>query len=250
MNTSQPKIVLCELGETGVDGLESYSPFCLKVHRGLRAAGLAYSSRHYPHPAALRPLNPAGQAPVLLVDDEVVPDSTAILARVERMVPGSLQPRDATLRAEAWIWEDWADRGLNGFLLAARWLDEENWPLVRAAYFGGVPRVLRALVASNVRRKVLRGLAARDVTRHGRTALWNDYRRVLDRLEERAPAKGFWLGTESITLADVALFAQLRSLQTPLTASQARELAQRTALSRWLDRVDEATRRSGSSAKS
>ena len=67
MTANQPQIVLCELGKTTIEGLESYSPLCLKVHRALGIAGLAYVSRHGA-PTSFRELNPARQVPVLLVD--------------------------------------------------------------------------------------------------------------------------------------------------------------------------------------
>jgi glutathione S-transferase len=82
---------------------------------------------------------------------------------------------------------------------------------------------------------------ARDFLRAGEEALWDDYRRVLDFLEARAPHDGFWLGGDTPTVADVAIFGQLHGLRTPLTAAQGRELVLRPALTDWLDRVDEAT---------
>jgi glutathione S-transferase len=250
MTTQQPVLTLCELGETTVLGLQSYSPFCLKVHRALGATGLTYASRHG-RPDSFRGLNPAGQVPILLVGDdgapdhEVLSDSTRIVARVEELSVSaggpSLLPTDARARAEAWLWEDYADRALNGFVVAARWGDDRNWPLVREAYFKGAPWPVRALVVPALRRRVVAGLVARDVLRAGHDALWSDYRRVLDHLEARAPLEGFWLGTEAPTLADVSLFGQLQSLRTPLTAWQAREVTLRPALTDWLDRVDAAT---------
>jgi hypothetical protein len=62
MTTQQPTLTLCELGETTVPGLQSYSPFCLEVHRALGATGLTYASRHG-RPNSFRRLNPAAQVP-------------------------------------------------------------------------------------------------------------------------------------------------------------------------------------------
>lgn len=244
MNTEQPTIVLCELGETGIPNVQSYSPFCLKVHRALGLAGLAYTSRRgSPHDFGA--LNPQKQVPVLLVDDEVIADSTQILARIDTLAVGSgstsLVPAAARARAEAWLWEDYADRSLNGYLVAARWADSRNWPLVREAYFKGAPWFVKKLVAPMLRRKVMSALVARDFLRAGETALWDDFRRVLDCLEARAPLDGFWLGGETASVADLAIFGQLHGLRTPLTAAQARELTLRPALTDWLDRVDVAT---------
>lgn len=244
MKDNQPTIVLCELGETGIPNVQSYSPFCLKVHRALGLAGLDYTSRRgAPHD--FRALDPRGQVPVLLVDDEVIGDSTDILARIDALAVrrggASLVPAGARARAEAWLWEDYADRALNGYLVAARWADPRNWPLVREAYFKGAPWFVKRLVAPMLRKKVISALVARDFLRAGDKALWDDFRRVLDCLEARAPLDGFWLGGEAATVADLAIFGQLHGLRTPLTAAQARELTLRPALTDWLDRVDVAT---------
>jgi glutathione S-transferase len=244
MKTNQSKIVLCEVGETSVVGLQSYSPFCLKVHRALGVTGLAYESRHG-RPGDFRDLNPSGQVPILTVDEEVIADSTRILARIDQLSRAaggpSLLPQDRRARAEAWLWEDYADRALSGYVVAARWADDRNWPLVREAYFKGAPWFVRALVAPRIRRRVLSGLVARDVLRSGKEALWDDYRRSLDQLEERAPREGFWVGSDAPSVADVGLFGMLQSLRTPLTAAQAREVVLRPVLTDWLDRVDAVT---------
>ena len=245
MEPLQPKIVLCELGETDLPGLQSYSPFCLKVHRALGATGLEYSS-HRGTPRDFAHLNPLQQLPVLLVgEDEVIADSTRIVARIEQLSAAqggpSLLPRDPRARAEAWLWEDHADRALNGYLVASRWADDRNWPLVRETYFKGAPWFVRKVIAPKIRRRVLASLVARDFLRAGVEALWDDFRRVLDLLEARAPLAGFWVENDGPTVADIAIFGQLHGLRTPLTAAQRRELTLRPALVDYLDRVDAAT---------
>lgn len=229
-------IVLCEVGQTGVPGLESWSPFCLKVHRALRAAGLRYTSRHGTMPADFQHLNPAGQVPVMLVEGEPIYDSTRILERILELAPEAFEAS-----AEAWLWEDWADRALYGYVVASRWADPKNWPLLRDTYFGTAPWLVRTFVAPAVRRRVMRALEGRDFLRHGHQAVAADFRRILDHLEARAPERGFWLGG-ALSIADLGLFAQLRSLRTELTAAQARAIELRPRLVDYLDRVDAATR--------
>lgn len=236
------KLVLCELGPANEPGLESYSPFCLKIHRALRLAGLAYESRVGRMPSDFSNLNPTGQVPVLLVDGEPIHDSTVILETIARLAPGVLLPADPRARAEAWLWEDWADRALSGYVVAARWADHRNWPTVRDVFFGGAPWLVRKLVAPRLRARIVETLVARDFLRAGMEALHRDYARVLDHLEARAPRTGFWLGDRP-TVADVALFAQLRQLRSGLlTPAQEREIAIRPNLDDWMDRVDAATR--------
>jgi glutathione S-transferase len=231
-------IVLCEMGQTGVPGLESWSPFCLKVHRALRAAGLAYESRRGRTPSDFKDLKPAGQEPVLLVDGKPVFDSKRIMEKINELAPNAF-----AVSAEAWLWEDWADRSLNGYVVAARWADPKNWPLLRDMYFGKAPWLVRSFVAPAVRRRIVKALEARDFLRHGPDALWSEFRRILDHLEARAPERGFWLGG-SLSIADLGLFGQLRSLRTQLTAAQSREIELRPRLVVYLDRVDSATRTS------
>lgn len=242
MTQNQPQLTLCELDETGLPDLESYSPFCLKVHRALLAHGLRYTSRRG-NPRSFAALNGAGQVPVLLVDGQPVPDSTAILARLEHL---SVRPLHAGLPpgvvAEALLWEDYADTALNGFVVAARWADPANWPAVKEAYFQQMPALVRAIVPGLLRRKVLKALWARDVTRHGLGAAWGRLELILDQLEQRAPSAGFWMGP-TLTAADLALFGQLHSLRTPLTPDQGAMVDRRRRLAAYLDRVHRATRR-------
>jgi len=226
-------ITLCEVGETGVEGLESYSPFCVKVHRALRFLGRDYQRRHG-MPSDFLPLNPAGKVPVVLFGDEPVADSTRIL---DRLGVGPTAPGDA---AEAYLWEELADVSLNGFVVAARWADDDNWPRCREAFFGGMPAIVRAVVVPRMRRRVLGELEARDVWAAGPDACWARFGELLDHLDQRAPRSGYWLGG-GITNADFALFGQLHSLRCELTPWQASQIALRKRLSAYLDRVHRAT---------
>ena len=138
---------------------------------------------------------------------------------------------DRRVRAEAWAWEDFAARSLGGYLQTAIWDDDRNWPLVRSALFGS-SWLARTVVAPFVRARKRTALRTRAAGVFG----IDDFRRMLDHLEARAPFEGFWV-TSRVTVADLAIFAQLDPLRSPLTASQAREIKLRPALTDWLDRV-------------
>ena len=242
MNASFPALVLCELVDSGIPGLESFSPFCLKVHRALKLAGLPYTRRHGAVPRDFRAHNPTGQVPVLLVGDEAVCDSTRIVERIDLLSGGALsRGLGPAARAEAWLWEETADAWLSGFLIAARWADDRNWPLVADAYFGRAPWLVRTVVAPRIRARVVGSLVARDVWRAGAEACWSRFLATLNHLDARAPEAGFWLGATP-TIADVAIFAQLQSMRTHLTRFQADQIALRGRLAAYLDRVDAATR--------
>jgi glutathione S-transferase len=242
MTSKSPALTLCELADTGLPGIESYSPFCLKTHRALRFTGLPYERRFGRAPADHKQWNPTGQVPVLLIDGEPVADSTRILQRLDALTGAFTRSLDAEQRAEAWLWEDFADTALNGFLVSARWAHDENWPLVCETFFGGAPWFVKRLIAPKLRKKVISGLVARDVWRQGRDACWTRFQSTLDHLDVRAPESGFWVG-DSISVADVGLFGQLQGLRTPLTKGHAAEVTKRPRLTAYLDRVDFATQR-------
>jgi glutathione S-transferase len=232
--TAQPALILCELSATPHEAVDSWSPFCMKVFRALRAHGLAYASLRGAMPSTFAKHNPAAQVPVLLIDGAAVADSTEILRAIEDMT-------GRRSCAESWLWEEFADTTLNGFVVAARWADDDNWRRTKLAYFGDAPALVRLLVAPLVRRHVKKGLVARDVWRRGAAACWARFERILDHLEARAPEDGFWVAG-GISAADFAIFGQLQALRTPLTVEQSRSVARRPRLSRYLDRVDMATR--------
>jgi glutathione S-transferase len=240
MNKNLSAIVLCETLTPANASVDSYSPFCLKVRRALNSAGLVYTVQQAANPAAFKRHNPRQQVPVLLVDGVATSDSTEIVRLISNMT-GRLIPTDAHQAAAAWIWEDFADTVLNGYLVAARWADPQNWPLTCDAYFGGAPWFVRKLIAPQLRKRVMKNLDARDVTRAALAVTWQRFHGTLDNMEQLAPPAGFWC-SETVSVADVSIFGQLQGMRTALTAQQQSSLQQRRRLTAYLDRVDSATK--------
>jgi glutathione S-transferase len=236
-----PELTLCEIAQPNVPGLESYSPFCVKVHRALKTLGLFYTREHGMKPSSFSSINPQKQVPVLLMDGEPVADSTRILERLERLGIGTLLPADPAKRGEAYLWEDYGDGVLTSFVSAARFADPENWPRVRKEFFAKVPWLVRLFLPTVVRRKFVRRLIERDIWRAGRQACWLRFQATLNALEARAPEIGMWLGGEQVTTADISLFAPLHVLRNHLTPWQAEQIARRPRLAAYLDRVQART---------
>lgn len=237
-----PTLILHEFRTASPQTLETYLPYCLKVRRALNVLKLPYEVQTVDRPSELKALNPQGQAPVLSVEDEAVSDSTRILARLELLAEQPLHaPLTELQEADALLWEEFSDTTLNGFLVAARWADDDNWPRARQALFGGMPALIRALVLPRLRAQVVQRLVARDTWRAGAEACWERFELTLDQLNVRAPEQGFWVAP-SLSAADLGMFGQLQSLCTELTPRQCQSVNRRPRLRAYLDRVDEQTR--------
>jgi glutathione S-transferase len=222
-------------------GWETFSPFVMQVHRALALAGLPFR-RVQVDMMKLGKLNPRGQLPVLTIGTENVADSTRILHRIEALAPGSMTGGlDSRGVAEVWLWEEFADTALYPYVLATRWADDAGWPIPKKHFFGGLPPVVRTVVANAVRKKTLRSLVGRDFLRGSLDSLYERMQGVLDSLDARAPMEGFWLGPRA-TAADVGLFAHLHSLRMPGAPGE-ESVVKRPRLTAWLDRVDGVTRR-------
>src|SRR5262252_9519497 len=101
--TNPPQLVLCDF-PTQPPGPRwpSLSPFVLEVEYALRFARLPFEHRRI-SVFRIKDINPIGQLPVLLIDNEPVADSTVILHRIdEQLAPDTLtRGLDATRKAEA-----------------------------------------------------------------------------------------------------------------------------------------------------
>jgi glutathione S-transferase len=231
---------LCEFGPD-VMGLDSLSPFCLKVLRALKYHGLPFTRLHSNRPGAFIEHNETGQVPILLVNGEATPDSTMILKKLETISERSLLPEAKEMKAEAWLWEEFADSVLFPFTLVARWADNVNWPICRQYTFGDLPPLINIVVPQLARRGLLKRLSREEIFRHGPEACWQLFQQHLEHLDARSPAAGYWLGSD-LTVADISLFAQLQSLRTPMTQWQMEQIDRHARLAAWLNRVEEATR--------
>ena len=233
------EITLCELGPD-THGIESMSPYVLKVHRALKFHGLPYERRHAKRPIEHKEFHPRGQVPVLLIDGRAVPDSTDILHALEQISDRSLVPADPDHAAEAWLWEDYADRVLGYYVFAARWFDDRNWEILLQEQFGDMPAFMKPWLPNYVRKKIINSMRSMEFIRAGQDGCWQMYTDHLDDLEKRAPEQGFWVG-DAPSVADISFFGMLHCLRSGLSTWQRDQINARPKLQAWLDRIQAAT---------
>lgn len=238
------KPILCDVLDPKLVVVETVSPFTLKAHKALKAAGVDYVTRRSTQSSDYVHLNPKGQIPILILDGEVVCGSRDIVRRCATWAPDvyetSLSPQ---LEAENHFWEEYAENTLKGFVGSARWMDERNWERAKAAYFVDMPVSLKPFIIPRVRKAIIRLLKNMDVGRGGPAEEWRRFVTVVDALEQRAPEKGWWLGTAKLTACDMSIYAFMQCLRTSITPEHHEAIIARPKLNAYLDRVEATTKR-------
>jgi glutathione S-transferase len=217
------------------------SPFVEKVARALQLKRVEFTVVDPRGPNDLKKWNPTtGKMPVLDLNGEKLLDSTLILRRIDELIPAPpLVSRDPEIAARQRFLEDWSDESLYWYTMALRW-NPANSKATIAQLSAFVPAALRP-VAGMVFSWQLGGQA------RGQGLARLPLGTVLDELGRRFNELEAFLGdgryffSDSVSVADLALFGQFATLRSGPTPQGARLLDQRPKLSAFFDRVDAAT---------
>jgi glutathione S-transferase len=218
------------------------SPFCDKIRRILHVKGQPYEVREVPVSRSFRAIprvNPIGKLPCLDHDGHRVADSTDIALYLEEKFPQPpLFPADPQQRALCLVLEDWADEALYFYEMALRFTIPHNArrtipklvahdpPWFQRLAGVAVPMLMRRATRSQGVGRKPRDMLLRDLERHVRS--------IAGLLGERE-----WLVGDRLTIADLAVFAQLACIRETDEGGKLVEGEPRVAA--WLARVDRST---------
>tara|TARA_Y100001933_G_scaffold790_1_gene771 strand:- start:2025 stop:2753 length:729 start_codon:yes stop_codon:yes gene_type:complete len=196
-----------------------HSAFCLKVRMTLQAKGLSFREVEITPgigQIALFRLSGQRQVPVLVDGDDVVADSSAICRHLEALRPDpALIPADARQRAQMHLIEDWADTTLAAAVRAALLQAAADDPQLRDVLLpDDVPSPVRQ-VMSGLPGGWLSGLGEL-LGQEQRSSMLSSLCAIADGLD----LNGCLVGN-AITLADIAVGAQLSLLRFPASAGDA-----------------------------
>ncbi len=226
-------------GDTGV---ESGSPFCVKVHRALAFKGLEYDVKDVGSPGELKRLNPgAAKVPILSYDEQLITDSTAILQFVDEQHPEPpLLPAAEKTLAQCRLLEDWADESLYWFAVYHRWAIDSNFEPFAQRAFGKLPIPVRWLVPRFARKQVFKQLHGQGLGRLSPEEILRAFAGHVAMLATFVQDQPFLTG-ESLTAADISVFAPLRAASVETMPETAAVVREQPAVIEWLKRVDEET---------
>lgn len=215
----------------------SISPFCGKVRRILEHKGLPYEVVNYNGLKARKAsgLSGAGKLPVLDYDGERVQDSSDIAVFLEAKHPEQpIFPADPDLRAQARLWEDWADESLFWHEVYQRFMYPETLQKVAALLTEGRPGFERPLIARVLKSMYTKKLRAQGL---GRMTTERVEAKLLEHVDmlDTLLGKRRWLVGDARTIADIAVGSQLAEMVS--TSHLAPEIRKRARVTEWLARA-------------
>ncbi len=217
------------------------SPFVEKVYRALRYKGLDFELTDLGNPMELRKLNPVtSKMPVAFFDGERVYDSTFILRRAEELQPEPpLFAADPEVAAQQRRLEDWADESLYWMAMGLRF-SPKNAAASVGQILEGVPALLKPLAKPMVARQIGGMVRAQGFGRLPYDVLLRELGLALEDLVTTLGGRAFF-GSDRVSAADFAVYAQLRLLGAGPTPEAAALVADRPALADFAKRVEEAS---------
>jgi glutathione S-transferase len=231
------KIQLYQFGPLG--DLESASPFCVKVRDALRYKRIPFDTINATSPIQVRRLNPRAKLPVMIDDGVKLADSTEIIRHLETRHPEPrLYPQDPRTRAMALMLEDWADESLYWHVVYERWQIPEQFAKFAEVVFSPVPTAVRPMVRLLFGRQTRGQLRGQGLGRLGVGEQREKFRTALDWLDSMTDGQ-FLCGAE-LSIADVAVAAQIGALNIPITPIAEAEIHAHAKVMRWLERTFEA----------
>lgn len=225
------------------------SPFVEKVARVLQIKSLEFDLVAPKSFSDFKKWNPrTGKMPVLEIDDVRHHDSSFIAEHLETTFPEpALWSADPSLKARQRFIEDWSDESFYWYTMGMRWAPE-NSKATTAQIVGTLPVLLRPLLSLVLPQQIGGAARAQGLARLPMADLERELGRRFDEIL-------VWLGdkpylfSDTVGIADIALFGQMTTLCSGPTPQGARLLDQREALRTYYDRVDRTTApRSGAQA--
>ena len=188
-------------------GVVDPSPFVVKVDLFLRVAKLPYELV----PGAVDSLknSPKNKLPFIEDNSIKIGDSAFILDYLTKTyhveIDGFLSKEQ---QASAYLISKSLDENLYWCLVYSRWIKDDTWPLLKDAFFGDMPALLKLFVPKMIRKSVHKNLYGQGITRHNDEeilAIANDSFSALSTL---LGYKTYFFG-EQISHLDISAYAHL-----------------------------------------
>ena len=200
-------------------GTPNPSQFCVKLEAALRLAGVPHELWYEMDPAK----GPKGKLPFIEIEGERIGDSTLILYHLKEKLGVDLDRGLSDLeRAQSHVIERMVEERLYWAIVHSRWAD--NWEVVKAMFFTGLPFPLSLIVPRMARRDMLAALGSQGLGRHTSEEIYDLGARDLAALAMLLGDKPFFFGNEP-HLADITVYSALINIIGPDIETPLKEAA-------------------------
>ncbi len=185
-------------------GQPSGTPFGVKAAILLRMADLLYNVLYVDDPRKA----PKGEMPLIVDGAQVIADSTLIRHHLEQAHGADF---DAGLSAEqkgvSSEFQRLSKEHLYWSIVAARWLIDYNWVRLRDLFFAPISKLVRPIIAGQIRKKMIRDMQGHGMGRHNLDEQMRFGIQNLSAISEWLGVKPFMFGdTPSAVDASVGAF--------------------------------------------
>ncbi len=189
-------------------GLPNASPFCMKMETYLRMAGLPFEIA----PKANMMKAPKGKMPYIEDNGRAIADSSLIIEYLKRTYGDRLDAKlTSEQRAIALAMQRLMEEHLYWAAVYPRWFEPDGWRLTRQAFFGKLPRPLKAIVPTIARRGMKREMHGHGMGRHSSEEIYAIGKADLGALADFLGDKPFFMGDQPSSL-DAVAYAFLANL--------------------------------------
>lgn len=188
-------------------GLKDPSPLVLKVDAYMRMAGINFNKNI---DANNLQVAPKGKLPFIDDDGKIIADSQCICEYLKSKYVNLDENLNHEQKAQAYLITKSLDENLYFCLVYSRWLCDDTWPIVKKAFFGNLPIVLRTIVPKLVNNKIKRNLLGQGLSKHNHTEILHITKQSLQALSDLLGDKNYFFGQNPSSL-DAAAFGILAS---------------------------------------
>ncbi len=215
-------------------GLRNPSPFCLKIEMALTHLNIDFDIETVADPRKA----PKGKMP-WLVDGEVIPDSELILEHLDKKTNGGLfGDLSAQELAIGTAFTRLAEDHLYWMIVAARWLDDEWFKVVKKDFFGDLPAPIGWLASTMARKQMRQTYNLHGLGRHSFEEQKNFARRDLEAIVAQLSTSSSYIAGDRLTVFDFAVVGMLTGLMDNQPATWVSEIAnEMTELRDYIERV-------------
>lgn len=183
-------------------GIPSASPFCVKTEILLKMSGVTYEVVWHNDPRR----SPKGKLPFIEINGRKIGDSTLIRYYLEEEHNVTFDEHlSAEERAIADGFTKLVEEHLYWTVIYSRWLDNANWPRVRARFFNTIPKPMRGFVAKQVRKQTRQHMKGQGIGRHSADEIYQMGIRDLASIANYLDDKSYFMG-DQLSTADASIY--------------------------------------------